>query len=248
MKQNKIICVIPARGGSKGLPNKNILPVAGHPLIAWPIAAAKKSSQIDKIIVSTDSEEIALIAKKYGAEVPFIRPAEVSGDLATTEETLQYSLIEAEKKYRTSFDIAVFLTATDFFRQGHWVDQVITALTNNDQLESSFIANKTHKNFWSLENEKPETYIRLKEWMRTYSNRQIRKPIYREDTGLACASRASLWREKRRIGDNVKIIPVDYSQCSIDIHDIFDLYLVETAYQWLKSNRPDQAPPEPSLI
>lgn len=74
------IALIPARGGSKGVPKKNIRPFQGHPLIAYSIAAAKLSREIGRVIVSTDSEEIAGIAKRYGAEVPFLRPAEYARD------------------------------------------------------------------------------------------------------------------------------------------------------------------------
>ena len=72
--KNKIIAVIPARGGSKGLPRKNIKPLLGKPLIAWTIEQAKKSRYTDKVVVSTEDEEIAEISRKYGAEVPFLRP------------------------------------------------------------------------------------------------------------------------------------------------------------------------------
>lgn len=88
----KILAIIPARGGSKGLPRKNVLPLDGHPLIAYSIAAALSSPRIDRVIVTTDSEEIAEIARKYGAETPFIRPAELAGDFTTDLETFQHAL------------------------------------------------------------------------------------------------------------------------------------------------------------
>ncbi|MBR5637905.1 MAG: acylneuraminate cytidylyltransferase family protein [Pseudobutyrivibrio sp.] len=78
-----MIAFIPARGGSKGLPGKNIKPLNGKPLIAYAIDAAKASKYIDRVIVTTDDEEIAAVAKQYGAEVPFMRPAELASDTAT---------------------------------------------------------------------------------------------------------------------------------------------------------------------
>ena len=89
--------------------------------------------------------------------------------------------------------------------------------------------NKTHKNFW--EKDKNGKWIRLREWMATYSSRQIRTPIVREDTGLACASRAFLWREGKRIGDSVEIITNDDDFTSIDIHNLEDLLLAEAAIE-----------------
>ena len=96
MKKNrklKIICIIPARGGSKGIKLKNLRKVCGKPLIYYPIAAAKKSKVCDKILVSTDSHKIAKVAKKYGADVPFLREKKLSGDRVTTELTLKKALL-----------------------------------------------------------------------------------------------------------------------------------------------------------
>ena len=75
-----MVAIIPARSGSKGVPGKNIGLLGGHPLIAYSIAAAKMTPGVDRVIVSTDSEEYALVANKYGAETPFLRPSEISGD------------------------------------------------------------------------------------------------------------------------------------------------------------------------
>ena len=80
IEEHKVIGLIPARGGSKGLPGKNLLPLANIPLIGWSINSAKKINRISRIIVSTDSSEIAEVARDYGAEVPFLRPAELSMD------------------------------------------------------------------------------------------------------------------------------------------------------------------------
>ncbi|MBC7878969.1 MAG: acylneuraminate cytidylyltransferase family protein, partial [Anaerolineales bacterium] len=76
----EILALIPARGGSKGIPRKNIRSFAGYPLIAWSIAAAKQSELVTRIVVSTDDEEIAAIAREWGAEAPFLRPVELSQD------------------------------------------------------------------------------------------------------------------------------------------------------------------------
>ena len=98
MRNNqKTICIIPAREGSRGLKNKNIRMVSGHPLIAYVINTAKKSKIFDTIFVSTDSKKIASISKKYGADVPFLRKKKFAKDLSTTEETLKNALEEYEK-------------------------------------------------------------------------------------------------------------------------------------------------------
>lgn len=86
------IAIIPARAGSKRIPNKNIRPFCGKPIIAWSIEAAIKSKLFDKIIVSTDDEKIAHTAKTYGAEVPFFRPTDISDDYATTTDVMAHAI------------------------------------------------------------------------------------------------------------------------------------------------------------
>ncbi|MDF7825521.1 pseudaminic acid cytidylyltransferase [Pontiellaceae bacterium B12227] len=86
------VCIIPARGGSKRIPNKNIREFCGKPMIAHSIEAANNSAVFDRIIVSTDSDEIGAVAKKWGAEVPFTRPEELSNDHATTDSVIQHAL------------------------------------------------------------------------------------------------------------------------------------------------------------
>jgi len=220
---NDVICIIPARGGSKGLINKNILELNGEPLIERPIRHAKESGVVDTVIVTTDNEEIAKVAKQNGAIVPFLRPKELSGDLITTEETLKHAILTYEKMIGKKFDIAVFLTATDIFRKNTWITEAVKILKKKPDVESVFVGYKTHKNYW--EKDKNGKWVRLREWMSIYESRQIRKFIVREDTGLSCASRAYLWRKGRRIGDNVEIIVQDNNLSFIDIHTKKDLEL-----------------------
>jgi len=89
---DKCVAIIPARGGSKRIPRKNIKPFHGKPLIAYSIETALKSKLFDQIIVSTDDEEIADVAKKYGAEVPFIRPKNLADDFTGTADVINHAL------------------------------------------------------------------------------------------------------------------------------------------------------------
>ena len=108
MENKNILAIIPARGGSKSIPKKNIKEFGGKPLIAYPIELAKSISIINKIVVSTDSEEIASIAKKYGAEVPFIRPAELATDEASTLSVLRHCVSFLEKNENEHKEIFSF--------------------------------------------------------------------------------------------------------------------------------------------
>ncbi len=227
-KKNKIICIILARGGSKGLKKKNLRKINGKPLIYYPIRDAKKTRLIDQIIVSTDDKKIAKIAEKYGAKIPFIRPKKLSGDLSTTEECLKHALLTYEKISNQNFDIGVFIGATDIFRDINWIKKGIKLLNKKKYLESVFSGHTTHKNYWEKKNNK---WIRLRKWMSKYSSRQIRKKIIREDTALACVSRASLWRKGKRIGNNVEIIENNDVLTGLEIHSLRELKIVDYIYK-----------------
>ncbi len=129
MKKNvNIMAVITARGGSKGVPRKNIKPLNGKPLIAWAIEAAKNSKYLTKFIVSTDDEEIAKIAKKYGAEVPFLRPNELAQDDTPDLPVFQHAINFFEKKKSFYPEIIIHLRPTTPLRTGKDIDVVIEKL------------------------------------------------------------------------------------------------------------------------
>src|SRR5512141_46283 len=98
----EVLAIIPARGGSKGIPRKTIRNFSGYPLIAWSIAAAKQSSSVTRVIVSTDDEEIAAVAREWGAETPFLRPAELAEDKTTDLPVFEHALkwLEEIEGYR----------------------------------------------------------------------------------------------------------------------------------------------------
>jgi CMP-N,N'-diacetyllegionaminic acid synthase len=227
--------VIPARGGSKGLPRKNVRELDGLPLIARPVLAAKATPEIDVVVVTTDDEEIAAAARAAGAEVPFLRPPTLAEDLTTTEATLQHALLAYEAHVGSTFDIALFLTATDVFRDPSWPGEAVRRLRADPSLDSVFVGTRTHKNFWQRDDQ--GEWSRVLPWMREYGSRQTRQWIVREDTGLAGASRAWLWREGRRIGDRVDIIETSASATAIDIHEDEDLFLAEALLRYRRGER-----------
>lgn len=126
----KTYAIIPARKGSKGVPNKNIKNLGGHPLIAHSIAAAKLASGISRVIVSTDSEEYAKIAIKYGAEVPFIRPESISNDKSSDLEFFQHAISWFEANEKTLPDFFVHLRPTTPIRSPQHIDEAIKKILN----------------------------------------------------------------------------------------------------------------------
>ncbi len=138
-KNKKILAVITARGGSKGLPRKNIRELCGKPLIAWTIEQAKRSKYLDRTIVSTDDEEIAEISKKYGAEVPFLRPKELALDTTPSIDVLIHA-IDFLKKQGENYDYLALLEPTSPLRKKNDLDNAIATLIENEHLADSLVS------------------------------------------------------------------------------------------------------------
>lgn len=125
---NRVLALIPARGGSKGLPGKNTREMCGKPLIAWSIEKAKQSKYLDTILVSTDSEGIADVARRCGAHVPFLRPAEFATDEANTHSVVVHALRYMKEQEGNDFDLVVLLEPTSPIRQDGDIDCMLEAL------------------------------------------------------------------------------------------------------------------------
>lgn len=129
------LAIIPARSGSKGLPDKNIKELCGKPLLAWSIEAARKSKYLDEIVVSTDSQRYAEIAKYYGANVPFLRPSEFAADESSRKEVIMHCL-EYYRDNNMTFDYIVLLEPTSPLRTAEDVDSAIEQLIANVNAEA----------------------------------------------------------------------------------------------------------------
>lgn len=149
-----ILAIIPARGGSKGLPGKNVRLLNGHPLIAYSILAAQQSKYISRVIVSTDSEEIAKIALAYGAEVPFMRPAEFAQDLSTDLEVFKHALRYLEETENYKPDLIVQLRPTSPIRFVKDIDVCIEKMMQHKTADSLRIVTEapiTPYKMWTIE-------------------------------------------------------------------------------------------------
>ena len=149
--KKNIVAIILARGGSKGLPKKNILPINSKPLIVYSIEAAKKSKYVNRVLVSTDDQEIADIALANNAEVPFLRPKKLSNDTATSEVALKHAVEWLRDKENYQTDIIVYLQTTDLFRSKSMIDDCIKVLLKKPEVDSAFMGLEVHKNFWRKE-------------------------------------------------------------------------------------------------
>jgi CMP-N,N'-diacetyllegionaminic acid synthase len=148
-----ILALIPARGGSKGIPRKNVMSVGGKPLIAHSILQAQASEQIGRVLVSTDDEEIAQVAREWGAEVPFIRPKEFAGDLSPDIDVFRHALqwLRDEEDYIP--EMVVHLRPTGPVREIRLIDMAIGMLRDHpeaDALRSVSVAVQTPYKMWRV--------------------------------------------------------------------------------------------------
>ena len=128
----KILAVIPARGGSKGIPRKNLRKIAGISLVGLAAGVARSLDWIDRTVVSTDDVDIAAEGRRYGAEVPFIRPKELSGDESNSVDMWRHAWLESEAHFQEQFDLSILLEPTSPLRRPEDVTRTLEALIESD--------------------------------------------------------------------------------------------------------------------
>ena len=156
MTKPEVLAIIPARGGSKGIPRKNIRPFAGHPLIAFSIAAALQAATVTRVLVSTDDEEIAEIARTCGAETPFLRPAQLAQDGTTDLPVFQHALAWLAERENYHPDAVVHLHATTPVRPLGCVDAAVRLLLEHpeaDCVRSVVEAGQNPHKMWRIDRE-----------------------------------------------------------------------------------------------
>lgn len=147
-KDKKILAIIPARGGSKRLPRKNILPLAGKPLIAWTIEAAKESAVFSEIMVNTDDQEIAGVANEHGANIPFFRSLELGSDTASSLDVVMDTL-NWYKENGTVFDIVILLQPTSPLRNANDIIQAVDLFLEKDASSVLSVCEVDHPVQWA---------------------------------------------------------------------------------------------------
>ncbi|HHF2857171.1 TPA: cytidylyltransferase domain-containing protein [Vibrio diabolicus] len=218
----KVIAVIPARGGSKRLPGKNIRQLGDKPLIAWSIEAAKTSKYIDRVIISTDCEDIANIAQLYGGDVPFLRPQELSGDTASSNGVILHALEHIDE----SFDYVVLLQPTSPLRKAEDIDILLESFDEKTEgvvsvcpCEHSPLWANTLPDDMTMGNFFPESVI---------GKRSQDLPDYYRLNGSIYAFKVDSFVENNGIfySDKVKAynMPVERS---VDIDTIVDFHIAE---------------------
>lgn len=217
-----ILVIIPARGGSKGLPGKNIRNLCGKPLIAYSIDVARAITTDDSICVSTDDPKIIDVVENYGLHVPFVRPAELASDTATTNDVLLHAIDFYEKRGRT-FEKLLLLQPTSPLRKVEEVKEAIELY--RDDIDMVVSVTKSHSPA-VLCNDNEEGFVEL-----IYNKKAgIRQslPAFYEFNGAIYVININALKEKGLSFFNKRVKYVMTKETSIDIDDIYDFYQVES--------------------
>lgn len=215
----KVLGFVPARGGSKGLPRKNILELGGRPLIGWTLAAAKASRYLDRCIVSTDDEEIAQVARRLGGDVPFLRPAELAGDESKTFDAVQHALEQLP-----GYDILVILQPTSPLRTADDIDAALEKLQRHRAPACVSVVEPAKSPFWSYTIDEKERLQPLLDAQLAQNRRQDLPASYVLNGAVYAARIAWLLEHRNCMGERT-VAHLMPPERSLDIDTAFDLDL-----------------------
>jgi CMP-N,N'-diacetyllegionaminic acid synthase len=227
--EQSILAIIPARGGSKGVPRKNIKLLAGKPLLAWTIEAAKNSKYIDRIIVSTEDEEIRDIALACGAEVPFLRPVELAQDDTPGISPVLYTIKKLSEQNKRNYDLIFLLQPTSPLRNEKHIDEAIEMLLNNSEHFDSLISvtELEHPVYWNrIVGSKMELKNFIQYDQEIKYRRQDFNQLYRLNGALYLA-KTKLLLEQETFETKRTMAYIMDRKCSIDIDSQDDFQLAE---------------------
>ncbi len=230
-KDKKILAIIPARGGSKGVPRKNIKLLAGKPLIAWTIEEAKKSEFIDMCIVSTEDAEIKSVAEKWGGNVPFMRPLELAQDDTPGVDPVLHAV-----KMMPDYDFVVLLQVTSPLRTVEDIDGAIAYCLDNGCKSCVSVMEVEHSPYWmyQLDGQKRLKPILKIEKEQSYQRQKLPK-VYQLNGAIYVTSVNFLQRQGEFIGDDT-VGYVMSPERSYDIDTVLDFDVVKIMMKRRLSN------------
>lgn len=222
---DKILAIIPARSGSKGLKNKNIKKINGKPMISYTIEAAVKSGIFSNIIVSTDSHKYAEIAKNDGAEVPFIRPKKLGTDESTTTEVILHAISEMEKSNDERYDYFMLLQPTSPLRTAENIKKAYSLLKEKNANAVVSVCETDHNPLWSNtldESLSLDNFIDKKK-----DQRRQELPTYYRLNGAIYLAKVNYYKKYNNFYTNKSFAYIMNKRESIDVDDIIDFRLAE---------------------
>lgn len=235
MSKKKVLALITARGGSKGLPGKNSRNFLGHPLVAWSVAHALGSTEVDTVLLSTDDAEIAGMGKKYGAEVPFMRPPELSGDSAGSVDVAIHAL-DFMKAQGKDYDILLLLQPTSPIRKSSDLDGMVRLLEKNWEKADGVVTTAVMKPspFHSLVED--SGYIKINTIFSELPRQEL--PTFMASYGVGWAIKASALREQKTFHPKLLLPwPIQRVQ-AVDIDEPADFVCAEALQILAESGDP----------
>lgn len=221
----RVLCLIPARGGSKGLPHKNLAPLRGKPLIAWTIAAAKGSSYVDDTIVTTDDEAIARVAVASGAEVPFLRPAKLASDEAHMSDVVRHALDTLARSGR-SYHWLLLLQPTAPLRTTTDIDAAFDRLRTSGGSAVVSVCEAEHSPLWMGQLPEDGNMAAFADSIACSVNRQELDRYYRLN-GSIYLSEVGYWRSQSGFLGPTTFAIVMRQDASVDVDSRLDLDMAE---------------------
>ncbi len=216
----RYLALIPARGGSKGVPGKNLRLVGGRPLLAWSISQALACSRINRTIVSTDDPDIADTARLHGADVPFLRPAELAADESPTEPTMVHVVTRLREQHET-YDAIVLLQPTSPLRSVQTIESAIDRF-EQEGADSLLTVKEIHPFLWRISPSVTASYDVTRRPRRQDLRAEDR--VY-EETGSVYITRTDLlMRSGNRLGGRIVLHPTESIE-AIDIDSEADLWV-----------------------
>lgn len=222
----RVLAVVPARSGSKGLPNKNIRPLAGLPLFVHSLHCAQMARRLHRTIVSTDGADIGELARKYGADVPFERPHALSGDDIGLMPVLRHALDEVQRRSGTSYEFVVLLDPTSPFRMPWEIDEAIALLEANAEADAVVSCSRPHFNpLWVCVSRADDGYLAALDGRATaFATRQSVPEVFRIN-GLLYVWRSAFLESATSslAGRRLMLETPESRALSIDTADEFEL-------------------------
>lgn len=232
-KDKSVLAVIPARSGSKGIPGKNVKPLCGKPLIAWSIEAGLESKCVDEVMVTTDGREIADVAKRYGASVPFLRPQELASDTSPTFDAVKHVIDSYKAKFKRQFDYVVLLEPTSPLREADDIDGMIRRLVDVLEYDAIISIGEVSEHPSILKRIENGTLVPFCKELKTSTRRQDNEPAYFPYGVAYIAKTTALLAEQTFYCRKSLYYKIKRYQC-YEIDDIYDFLAVENVmqYEW----------------
>lgn len=226
----RVLAVITARGGSKGVPRKNVVPLGGKPLIAWTIDAAHQSEHLTRVIVSTDDEEIADVARRHGADVPFMRPPELAADTSHHPDVMVHAVEFMANEFGESFDMVMCLQPTVPFRTADHIDEGIVRFKHSGAQSLISLKKQDYPPWWMfrIEDERIAAAFEYEPGVNVFNlERQQLPRVYRPNGAIYLTTTAALIKWHRLVDPDDCACFVMDEGASVDIDTFADFAMAE---------------------